>query len=72
MVEPNWLVFFLINDFCHLGLGVKIALENALVQLNTPFSYILHSTFEFPSRVNLPVPVCTVSPGHLVNKADTQ
>ena len=31
-----------------------------------------HSTFEFPSQVNFLVPVCTVSPGHRVNNADTQ
>ena len=30
------------------------------------------STFEFPGRSTFPVPVCTVSPGHWVNKADTQ
>ena len=30
------------------------------------------STFEFPSRVNLSGPSWTVSPGHWVNKADTQ
>ena len=30
------------------------------------------STFEFPSRVNLFGPSWTVSPGHWVNKADTQ
>jgi len=31
---------------------------------------VVHSNFRVGST--FPVPVCTVSPGHLVNKADTQ
>ena len=39
-------------------------------QRSTPFTGS-RSTFEFPSRVNFPVPVYTVSPGHWLNKAGT-
>ena len=40
--------------------NIKIKLRAAVVHLN------------FRARSTFPVPVCTVSPGHLINKPETQ
>ena len=45
----------------------------SILKLN--WSMCLNWKFKLPARgvfKNSPVPVCTVSPGHWVNKADTQ
>ena len=64
------------------GLGVRILFFEKHYKTDNlfePVCFFTHrckissrSTFEFPSRSTFPVTVCTVSPGHWVNKADTQ